>query len=356
MADQTGDPTKRDDSRSRRAGRREAQRKAKQSAQEIREERSVDSESGSRRLIIGGVVVAILIAVGFIAFGWYDTQIKPLTKTVLRVEDLKFSLAHLERRMQLESDANLFYTSSIDNLRLLPDIVLNQLTSEAAILKGGSELDLTVDDEDVAGAVRERGNLASEVEATVFADEFRRQVDESGLKRSEYEQMLRASVMEQKAREYFQFLAPQEEPQVRATIISVNDEAEAERALELLAAGEDFTTVAVMVDADPASLDLDWFPRAGSPQVVSDVEAFLFDAETDVGSRSEIISAFGFFFIAELLEQDDARPLDEDQRLSVAEREFSDWVLDLRDRLDIEQDFTTEDAIRAFEGIRPPQR
>ena len=351
MADQTGDPTKRDDSRSRRAGRREAQRKAKQSAQEIREERFGDSESGGRRLIIGGVVAAILIAVGFIAFGWYQTQIKPLNKTVLRVEDLKFSLAHLERRMQLENEGNAFYTSSLDNLRLLPEVVINQLTAEAAILKGGSELDLTVNDEDVADAVRVRGNLAREVEATVFADEFRRQVDESGLKRSEYEQMLRASVMEDKARGYFQFLSPQEEPQVRASIISVNDEVDAERALELLAAGEDFITVAVMVDADPASLDLDWFPRAGSPQVVSEVEGFLFDTETDVGSRSEIISAFGVFFIAELLERDDARTLDEDQRLSVAEREFTAWVVDLRDRLDIERDFTTEDAIRAVNDI-----
>ncbi|MCH8026387.1 MAG: SurA N-terminal domain-containing protein [Chloroflexi bacterium] len=348
MADQTGDPTKRDDSQSRRAGRREAQRKAKQSAQEIREERSADSDSAGRRLIIGGVVVVILIAVGIIAYGLYDTQIRPLNKTVLRVEDLEFSLAHLERRMRLESEANAFYTSSIDNLRLLPDVVINQLTAEAAILTGGSELNLTVDDEDVAGAVRVRGNLAPEVEATVFADEFRRQVDESGLKRSEYEQMLRANVMGEKAREYFQFISPQEEPQVRASIISVNDEAEADRALELLASGEDFTTVAVMVDADPASLELDWFPRAGSPQAVSEVEDFLFDAETDVGSRSEIISTFGFFFIAELLERDDAHPLDESQRLSVAEREFTAWVVDLRERLDIEQNFTTEDAIRAI--------
>ncbi len=351
MADQTGDPTKRDDSRSRRAGRREARRKAKQSAQEIREERSVDGESGSRRLIIGGVVAAILIAVGFIAFGWYQTQIKPLHKTVLRVEDVKFSLAHLERRMRLENEGSPFYTSSLDNLRLLPNVVINQLTAEAAILTGGSELDLTVNDEDIAGAVRVRGNLAPEVEATVFADEFRRQVDESGLKRSEYEQMLRASVMEQKARDYFQFLSPQEETEVRASIISVSDEAEAERALELLAAGEDFTTVAVMVGADPASLDLDWFPRAGRPQVVGDVDDFLFDTETDVGSRSEIISAFGFFYIAELLERDDTRPLDEEQRRSVAEREFTDWVVDLRDRLDIEQDFSSEDAIRAINDI-----
>ena len=351
MADQTGDPTKRDASRSRRAGRREAQRKAKQSAQEIREERSVDSDSVNRRLIIGGVVVAILIAVGFIAFGWYQTQIKPLSKTVLRVEDLKFSLAHLERRMSLENEGNPFYASSFDNLRLLPEVVINQLTAEAVILSAGSELDLTVDDEDVAGAVRVRGNLAPEVEATVFADELRRQVDESGLKRSEYEHMLRASVMDEKARAYFQFVSPQEEPQVRASIISVNDEAEAERALELLAAGEDFIAVAVMVDADPASLDLDWFPLGGSPQVVSDVEDFLFNVETSVGSRSEIISEFGFFFIADLLERDDARTLDEDQRLAVAEREFTGWVLDLRDRLDIERDLTTEDAIRAVNDI-----
>ena len=351
MADQTGDPTKRDDSRSRRAGRREAQRQEKQAAQEIREERSADSESANRRLIIGGVIAAILIAIGFIAFGWYQTQIRPLNKTVLRVEDVKFSLAHLERRMRLENEGNPFYISSLDNLRLLPGVVINQLTAEAAILKGGSEFDLTVNDEDIAGAVRVRGNLSPEVEATVFADEFRRQVEESGLKRSEYEQMLRASVMEEKVREHFQSLAAQEEPQVRASVIRVNAEDEADRALDLLAGGEDFIDVAVLVDADPTSLELDWFPRAGSPQVVSDVEDFLFDTETEVGSRSEIISAVGFFFIAELLERDDAHSIDEDQLLLIAEREFTAWVVDLRERLDIEQDFSSEDATGAINDI-----
>ena len=123
------------------------------------------------------------------------------------------------------------------------------------------------------------------------------------------------------------------------------------RALARIAWDENCIDVEVRVGAEPTSVELDLFRRAGSPQVVSDVEDFLFDTETEVGSRSEIISAVGFFFIAELLERDDAHSIDEDQLLLIAEREFTAWVADLQERLDIERDFTTEDAIRAVNDI-----
>src|SRR3990170_5042717 len=62
----------------------------------------VDPERFNRLLILGGVIAVILLAFGVIGYGWDATQIKPLSKTVLRVGDTKVSFGHLERRMELE--------------------------------------------------------------------------------------------------------------------------------------------------------------------------------------------------------------------------------------------------------------
>ncbi len=349
MPEDTSDPTTRDASRSRRAQRREAERQGRKAAQQAREERAEERERTNHRLILGGVIAVIVIAVGFIAFGWYQTQIKPLSKTVLRVEEIEYDLGHVERRMDLELERSTFYLQSQQNLLLLPQIVVDQLTAEAILLTSGESLNQTVTDEDVAAEVRFRGALADDVEADVYAEVLRNQVDESGLKRGEYERMLRASVMEDKLRDYFQYLAPQEEDQIRATIIQVNNQEDADRAIQLLGEGEEFNAVAVMVDANPEALDLDWFARGGSPQVVADVEDFLFAAE--VGDRSEAIEMFGLYFIAELLEREDGRQLEADQRQRVAERELDAWAAAQREELEIVEDMTTEDINTAFEDI-----
>lgn len=324
-----------------------------QVAQPGRGARESDAERWNRILIIGGVVAVVLVAIGFIGFGWYQTQISPLGKTVLRVGETKFNLAHLERRMRLMREENPFFAQPGQSALLLPDSVLAQLEREAKLLEGASELNLTVSEEEVAQRVRERGNLAEEVEASLFAAEFRRQVESSRLKENEYRQMLRAQLLEEKVRAYFAFLAPKAEPQVRARWLVRDERDQAEVTLQRLEAGEDFDTVAQDVSPEATGAgqggELDWAPRGGSAFLPDDVEDFLFEAEP--GERSGIISVGNFYYIAELLEQDDDRALDEQQREQVANRQMSDWIQGLDNTLDIERDFTDEDLGKALGDV-----
>ena len=46
---------------------------------------SMDSERQSRLLLISGAVIILLLAAGFIGFGYYQTKIKPQHRTVLAV-------------------------------------------------------------------------------------------------------------------------------------------------------------------------------------------------------------------------------------------------------------------------------
>lgn len=319
-------------------------------AQRGRAAHQTDREQWNRRFIVGGVVAVIVVVIGVIAFGWYQTQIKPLGKTVLRVEDTKFSLAHFERRVRLEKDAY-----SPDNYLRLIDNVLARLEREGLLLEGADELDIGISEEEVTAEVRGRGNLAEDVEQNIFAAEFRRQVEQSGLREDEYRHMLRAELMEEKVRNYFLFIAPNEEPQVRARWMMLEDLDQAEEALQRLEAGDDFEDVAVDASFDSATAaqggELEWAPRGGSVFLPDDVEEFLFEAEP--GERSEVISVggSGFHYVAELLEREDARSLDEEQRQRVADREMMDWLADLAARLDVEADFDEDDLDMLVEDV-----
>ena len=343
------DPNKqREQPQGKRAERRAAQRRAAQ-AEARKEQRQADSEQWNRRLIVGSVIAVVIAAIGFIAFGWYQTQIRPLSKTVLRVEDTKFSLAHLERRMELELDTGFTFSRSSSTIINLPDFIIDQLEGEAALLSGIGELDLAVTDEDVAAEIRQRGGLADDVEPAVFADEVRQQVSGSGLKQNEYDLMIRAFLAEQKARNFFIFVGPTEETQVRGRWMIMNDEETTTDAVTRLEAGEDFLAVAEELSLNPASIELDWFPRGAEAAVFDDVEDFFFTAEP--GERSDVISIAGFQYIVEVLEREDARALDDIQRGNVASRELSEWLDGLRTSLDIERNLSQDDAVRAVNDL-----
>jgi hypothetical protein len=312
---------------------------------------AADSERTNRLLIVGGITAVILIVLGIIGFGWYQTQIKPLGKTVLEVGDIKFNLAHVERRMELELVENPFYTGNA--ILALPEAVMTRLEEEAKILQAAPvELDLTLTDEDFAKEVRSRGNLADDVDATTFANELRRQIDESGLKENEYRLFLEAEIMRDKVRSWFTYLAPAAEPQVLARWIVVDNQEDADAALQRLDGGEDFVEVGRDLSLDVARAEQgeseeDWEVRGYFPS--QELEDFVFD-EADPGERSGIVIANDFFYIVELLDRDDARALNETQRSRVGDREMQKWLDELKEPVAVRH-FSRDDEARALEDV-----
>jgi len=311
---------------------------------------SAGSERTHFTLIVGGIGAVIVIVLGIIGFGWYQTQIRPLSKTVLAVGDTKFNLAHLERRMELELDENSFYTR--DTFIQLPDIMYERLVEEGKLLEVGPTLpSITLTEEDLAAEIRARGGLADDVEPDVFAAEFRNQVDDSGLKENEYRQMLQAEILRDKVRAFFTFAAPTEAEQVRARWIVVDSQEQADAAIQRLAAGEDFVEVGRDVSLDvprveQGAAEEDWFPRGALGN--DNLEEFLFD-QAAPGDRSGIVPTGDLFYIAVLLDHEESRTLDDVQRANVGEREMREWL----DGVDVtvDRNFSQEDAVRALDDV-----
>lgn len=346
--------------RSSRAARRQSDlppaRRRRQQVDTERQER-VDrqraaAERGNRNLIIGGVVAVVIIALGIIGFGIYQTQIKPLNKTVLRVGETEYSLAHLERRMRLTQIENPTFAQGGQILLQLPNFVLDELEQEATLLEAAGTIDVTVTEEDVDNEIKRRGGLAEDVEASVFAEEFRSQVKTSPLHADEYRQYLRAQLLQEKVNNYFVFLAPASEPQVRSRWIAFDDEDKADAALIRLDDGENFEALARELSIDSASAEtgglVEWRPRGTFP--FGGIEDFLFD-EAARNDHSEVFPAGGLFYLVRLLNKEDDRELDGDQRRVVGQREMADWIGTQTGTLDFFRDLSAEDANRALGDV-----
>ncbi len=351
-----------------------ARRKTKQQRKEGRRSgpaQRAESERWTRILIIGSAVALLLVVAGVIGFGWYQTQVKPLRKTVLQVGDTKFSLGHLERRMSLMLKENTYFLQSTDLLEALPDTVVTRLEREGKLLEAADEIGVTVTDEEVAQRIGQDGGLSAQAAPDMYARVLRQQVDDSGLKLDEYQQMIRAELLEGKARDHFEASAGESEPQVRARWLAFDTEQQAAEAVQRLEAGEDLDAIAKDPptgaedsgsDATPEGneagdaaqkadalevTEVDWTPRGFFP--AQEVEDFLFQAED--GEFSEPIEVGLGYYVVKLVERDEDRKLDDEQKTQVANRDLADWLESLDETLTVVQDFTTDDAIRALKDV-----
>lgn len=314
--------------------------------------RRSDGEQWANRFIIGGFVAVVLLVGGVIAFGWWFTQIRPLDKTVLRVENTEFNVRHLQRRVNLS--ATLFNTNILQSFSGVDfvNLVLSRLEREAKLLEAADELDISVTDEEVDAEIIRLGNLSQGADSGVFAAELRRQVDESGLKLNEFLQMIRADLLDVKAGDQFAEGAPESGPQVRARwFLTARDNGDlAQSMLERLRAGEDFDALDAEL-ADVSSTEIDFSPRFPGQFPSSDVEEFLFSAQVD--EFSEVIQTSTSLYVVQLLEREDDRELNESQRQAFGSQELNAWLLDLNSRLTIERNIDIEDAARALSDLIP---
>jgi len=270
------------------------------------------------------VIAVLAIVVGIIAFGWYQTKIKPLGKTVLEVGSMKYNLGQLERRMEFLKDQSSYYTQSSQFADQLPDDTMVQLEQEAKILQGASELHVSISDEEFATEIKDRGGVSEDAKADVYAASFKEQVKESGLKENEFRLMVKADLLQQKLSDYFKFVAAPSEAEIKASYMIADSEETAQAALARVQAGEDFVTVAKDVMGENADGALDWAPR-GASFLPEDVENFLFDT-AQLNQISDPIEVSGVFYVVQLLDKDPDRQLDDQGRQQAAQRDQGAWV------------------------------
>jgi|CXWL01.1.fsa_nt_gi hypothetical protein len=284
----------------------------------------MDSEQSARLLLIGGVVAIVLLAIGFIAFGWYWTEKRPLGRTVLKVDEYNITYAAMKRRMNYE-----FFRSSTlqQNPTDLPTIAYDNLVDELIRVARADTLGVTLDDATFDQKLRTRIGVAADADQRAFQDGLRGQINATGLNESEFRRLVLAESLETAIKDKFTAELPPVILQARVEVISAPTIEEAQSSIDRINAGEAFADVAkeVSQETDVATTGgvHDYTPDGSLNAAYND---YAFSGE--VGALSAPLpgtTGGTTHYVVRVLDRSD-QPIREEQRAALAQTKFDDWL------------------------------
>jgi parvulin-like peptidyl-prolyl isomerase len=322
---------------------------------------SLDSDASSRMLLIGGVVLVLVLAAGFIGYGYYATVIKPRHRTVLGAAGVNISYEAMRRHMLYDVVQNASYLQSQAAVSTLPQAAYDELVDEIILVKRGpSDQGITVSDDDIDTALRARIGVAKDANQQQFATAFRGALSNSKLNEDEYRRMVLADVIKTKIQQKITQALPATLPQAKVAVIQLNTKDDADKALTRLKAGEDFATVAKDVSIEP-----DKATTGGTHdyQLEGEMNTFYsgFAFSAPVGQLSDVITAGSdqaqTFYIVRVEDRSD-KPLTDQQKPGEAQRRYNQWLEDQKGHLSIsnhwDQQAQTDALVWVLQNIPAP--
>jgi len=307
---------------------------------------AMDSERASRVLLIGGVGLVVLIALAFVAFGYWYGEIRPEGRTVLEADGIKVSFASMKRRMEHELRQQ---PSLRQQVSIIPEYAYQSLLNELTLIsRAESELGITVTDEEVETSLRQRIGASPDAEPRVFADRFREALDNSGLNESEYRRLVKSDLLSNKVREKFRNEAPAEIEQAKVEVVVTNDEEAARTAIERINAGEAWANVARDLSVDPTADATggvtDFNINGAFEEAYND---FAFSAE--VGQVSDPLPTNGGapYYVVRVIERA-TQTMTEQQKSEYVELQYRNWLEDTQAKMSIVRNWEEEDQIEAL--------
>ena len=310
---------------------------------------SLDPDRRNAVLLLGGIGIVIVLALGLIGYGYYSDRIAPKHDTVLKVGDRNFDYALVERRARAELVRGRIDTSKLgDSLyAVVVTIQREEILRQAAVTIG-----LTVSGDEIEARYAVRLALQKEASRELLASRLRDDLLRTGLSLSEYRDITEAEVLERKMRDQFESKVPAEAEFVDLRLIESRTQAEALKAKERLDRGEKFSLVAVDVSIDPSGKtnagDLSWTPRGALQKQVEEV-AFSLAA----GSRSDVIEADEGFFIVESAGKE-TRAVNSDAKNTIVQRSIADLLGETRKRIGTEITMTTRQIQKLASSVSAP--
>jgi len=207
-----------------------------------------------------------------------------------------------------------------------PESILGTLESEELIRQGAVTFGITVTDEEINERISEiLFPGGEEVSQEEFEESYQERLDVLDLSEAEFRELIKDDVLRTRLSEYMVGQAPEEALQVHVRGILVATEEEAQDVVDRLGGGEDFVEIALEVSIDTASKegggDLGWFPEGLKAE---EFDAVAFSAEP--GTLSEPFSTQLGYWVIEVLEREDNRPIAEDARQQLGLAAFADWI------------------------------
>jgi len=342
------------ESKSRRAARR-AEATARKKAAHVsggswRDVLSMDSERSARLLVIGGVMLVVLIALGFLGFGYWYSVIRPRNRTVLGADGINVSYSAMERRMGYEYLQSTTYQKSPTILaEATYQTVLNEIT---IVSHAESDLGVTLSNDEFQAALLTRVGVASDAGGRAFADALKKQLDATGLHEDEYRRMVRAETLQNKVAEKFRGEVPATLTQAKVEVIETASQDDANKALARVKGGEEWAAVAKEVSTESTAKSTGGL-HDYTPEGLLDptYDSFAFTAKA--GDISAPLSTGGDqpqFFIVHVVDRSD-QPVKDTDKPRVATKRFSDWLTSTQETMHVRKDWDQQAQTDALKWV-----
>ena len=308
----------------------------------------MDSEQSARMLLIGGVTLVVVIALGFIAFGYWNSVIKPRNRTVLDVEGTTVSYNAMKRRMAYELSQNPVYEQAPS---LLPQSTMNTLVQEIAVINHAeADQGVTVSDDDVGAQI---GAVINAVggDQKAYAQALAAKLDEIGLNEAEYRRIQKAQLLENKIKEKMTAALPATVPQAKVEVIQTETEAEATAAADRIRAGEAWDAVAKDVsketDVQTTGGLHDYGPNGSFDASYNDQ---VFSAPIGEISAPIASQSGNAYYITRVVDRSD-QPVKDAQKSVIVAKQYNDWLKDLSSRIVILNKFDSKSQNDALVSV-----
>ena len=309
---------------------------------------SLDPEHRNALLVIAGIAIVVIFALGLIGYGYYTDRIEPQRETIVRVGDTKIHYSYLERRVK-----SAIARGAISQQNLAQGIydTLAAIQREELQRQTAKRMNIEITEDDILARYRVKLGLPSTATAEVMAPLLRAELLRLNLSLDEMRNIAIAEASSRKIRDKLVSEVPSESEHAELHLIEVDTQAAALLAKERLDKGEEFAFVAADVSKDPSGKshggDLSWTPKEALPKDVADV-AF----SIDYNKNSDVIETKQAFYLISV-ENREKRQVTDAGKALIIDRRVEDTLFETREAAGLEVTFTDEQIQRLALSVQP---
>jgi len=201
-----------------------------------------------RHIIIIAVAIFLAGILGYVGYGYYNSEIKPFHEIVIEVNDTSFNMDYYVKTF----DA---YTKGMESslLYYMPDIITNQIVQDELIRQGANSLGIEVTDKEIDKEIEENELPKDRIYCDIVA----------------------VGLLGEKLQEYFDSELPDTMEQAHVQVMLVESQEMADVVMAKIEGSGNFTALVDEFSCNPQiEGDLGWLPRELMPNPLIEELAF----------------------------------------------------------------------------------
>lgn len=283
------------------------------------------------------VILLVLGAIGLIGYGFASDAIAKRNRpgsTALQVDATQYTVRHYTERLKMVIEQFGGPTAQNGQYTTTVPVTSETLIREALFAEFAPEKNVTVTDDEIKQAIAT--NLSIKADDADFDNRYQQELTRTELTDAEYKQMITGGLLQKKIGEQFTTEVPATSESVHYQVITVADQATADKLKAQIEGGADFAQLARDNSTDSITKsqggDAGWTARGVLDKGLEDALFAL-----DIGQISTFPLANGVD-ILQVLENQADRAVEDAQRTTLGTKAAQDWLTAKRASATIKDD------------------